>query len=93
MKPHILASLAVLLLAACKTTEPAPRVVFRDVNVPVVTYCVKASDIPPEPPLIADQLTGDAARDIGVISISALELRKSFRLARALLTGCVNPGD
>lgn len=85
--------IACLSLAACKTTEPAPRVVFRDVRVPVVTYCVKAEDIPPEPALIGSQLSGDAARDIGPIAISASELRKAFRIARALLVACVKPNE
>lgn len=94
MKTAGILAISLVFLAGCATTKPAPRVVYRDVNIAVPVYCVRQDQIPPEPPLVAGQLVGNAAADIGVISISTIELRKAFRLARALLTGCVKPeGD
>lgn len=72
----ILAGLVLASLAACTTTAPPPKIVTVEVKTPVPVYCVKADQIPAEPPLVASQLTGHAGHDIGVIAISALELRK-----------------
>lgn len=92
MKPWILASIAVALLAGCATKEAPVRTVFQEVRVPVTAYCVKQADIPDEPPLIGSQLTGNAAQDIGPVAIAAIELRKRLKIARALLIACVEPG-
>lgn len=51
-----------------------------------------APDIPDEPPLIADKLTGIATYDIGILEQSARELRKALREARARLQECAK-GD
>ena len=82
----IIVGLASAGLTAC--ASPQPRYEFRDVYIPVPVHCVKAEQIPAEPPMIAGQLTGNAAQDIGPVAASAMELRKALRLARALLAGC-----
>lgn len=87
-----IAALALLVLAGCQhAAAPPPSIVYRDVLVPTRVHCVTADQIPAEPPMVGGQLTGNAAEDIGPISIAAIETRKALRLARALLLGCVKP--
>lgn len=80
-----------LALTACQTTEPAVRVQTVEIRTPVPIYCATAEQLPAEPPHVSDQLTGNAATDIGIIAVSALELRKALRESLALLSGCVEP--
>lgn len=82
-----LALLPLILLCACKTTAPAIEV--RTVEVPTPVACVNVADIPAEPPMVGDQLNGDAQHDLGVVAPSALELRKWGRSLMALIVpGC-----
>lgn len=67
-----------LLLSGCATTQATP--------VPVA--CVAPADIPPEPEQVRDKLTGNAQADVGIVAVSALELRIWGRGLRALLEGC-----
>lgn len=83
--------LAPLLLAGCATTPPAIEVRTVTVDRIVAVSCLKASDIPGEPALIGDRLTGDAARDLPTVAASAIRLRAWGRTAVALLGGCVLP--
>lgn len=77
----------VLLAAACATNEPAIEV--RTVEVPTPVACVVEADVPVEPVQIADQLTGNAMHDLGVVAASALELRAWGRSLHALIVpGC-----
>lgn len=73
----------ILAMSACKTT--APPIEVRTVEVPTPVACVELAQIPAEPPLIGDQLTGDAQHDLGVVAPSALELRKWGRSLIALI--------
>jgi hypothetical protein len=83
---------ALALLAGCAhAPAPPPRIETVTVKIPVPVYCVQRADIPPEPAKVGDRLTGNAAADIGPISISALELRKALREALALLGACTDP--
>ena len=68
-----------LLLTGCATTQ-------RPLPTPVA--CVAPADIPPEPEQVRDRLTGNAQADVGIIAVSALELRIWGRGLRALLEGC-----
>ena len=89
MKRAILMPLA---LSACTQTPP-PAIEARvvRVEVPIATSCIKASDIPAEPPTIGSKLTGDAARDLNTVAASAVRLRAALRVSLALLGACVLP--
>lgn len=78
---------AAFAVAACSHTEPGIEV--RTVEVPTPVPCVDESQVPDEPALVGDQLTGEARHDLGIIAPSALELRKWGRDLRALIVpGC-----
>lgn len=83
---------SILALAACVPT-PKPAIEVRVVEkiVPVAVSCVKASDLPTEPPLIGSKLTGDAARDLPTVAASAVRLRAWGRTLGALVSACVLP--
>lgn len=83
-------AIASLPLAACQTAK-APQVVYRDVKVPTPVYCVKREQLPTKPASIAGQLTGNAGKDIGPVTIAALEWKKTATTALALLEGCIEP--
>lgn len=90
----VLAAIALCLPGAmCSHNPEPPRIRTVEVAVPTPVYCVTSEQIPAEPALVGDQLTGNAAADIGPVAISAKELRKVVRIARALLQGCVDPGS
>lgn len=92
MKPAVFQAISLLFLAGCATTDDRPpRVVYQEVKIATPVYCVTAEQVPDEPPLIRDELNGNAAHDIGPVAISAMQLRKSLRIARALLLACVKP--
>lgn len=82
-------SLAILAsLTACHHAQE-PAIEVRTVPVPTPVPCVNLEDVPAEPPLIGDQLTGDARHDLIIIAPSALELRRWGRELRALIVpGC-----
>ena len=69
-------------------TAPAARTIEKQVPDP----CVSESQIPDEPRLIADKLTGIAKYDVGPLEQSARALRDALRKARALLLKCAK-GD
>lgn len=78
-------------LSACSTpAPPAPAVEVHTITVdrPVPVACVKAVDIPAEPPRIAGSLTGDARRDLDTVSASATRLRAWGVKLAAILKGC-----
>jgi len=75
-------------LLACQHT-PEPGVEIREVPVPTPVACVKADQIPDEPPRVTGTLTGDARTDLSIVAESALSLRKYGGQLRALLEGCV----
>jgi hypothetical protein len=81
------ALLLIPFLAACTTSGIEVRTVEVPVLIPVT--CVARGDIPVEPEHVSDDLTGDVIKDIGIISVSALELRAAFGEAKALLEACV----
>lgn len=88
MRLIMLASL--ILLSACAGRTPPPGIEIRvqRVEVPVAVACTKLSTIPPEPAKIADKLTGDARRDLDLVSASAIRLRSWGSELRAMLKGC-----
>lgn len=89
MNPRILATL--LALSGCtKPDLPPPGIELRTITVekPVAVACVKASDLPAEPPKIASKLTGDARRDLDLVSASAIRLRAYGAELRAMLKAC-----
>ena len=81
MKP--LFCIALLSLTACTHTG---GVEIRTVEVPAPAKC-PASDAP-EPELVGNQLTGNAAHDLVIVTQSALELRIWGRGLRAALEAC-----
>jgi hypothetical protein len=89
----ISAALGLILLPGCaKTIQAPPGIEVRKVEVikPVAVACVKVSDLPSEPPKIAGKLTGDARRDLDLVSASAIRLRAWGSELRAMLKGCAS---
>lgn len=83
MKKH--ASLIIFLaLSACTT----PGVRVEPVPVPVAARCVDLATVPPEPPHVDQQLTGDADRDVNTIAASAIVLRAWGRQLLAVVQEC-----
>jgi hypothetical protein len=83
--------LAALALSACSKPDlPPPAVEVRTVTVDrvVTATCVKASDIPDIPGKVSGRLTGDARRDLDIVSASALRLRAVAVTMAAMLRGC-----
>jgi hypothetical protein len=82
-----------LLLAGCtKPDVPPPGIEVRvqRVVVPVAVACVDKAAIPAEPSRIAKRLTGDARRDLDLVTASAIRLRAYAAELRAMLTGCAS---
>lgn len=77
---------AVLLLTACN--HPQPGIQVQAVEVPVPQPCLAAEDIPPEPPQVGEQLTGNAASDLLIVAASALNLRAWGITMQAALKAC-----
>ena len=77
-----------LALAACGHTQTVTKLETVEVLKPVPVACVTAAQIPREPPLVGDQLNGDSGHDLDIVSASAIEVRKSLRVALALLIAC-----
>ena len=75
-----------LALSACAPTPP-PAIEVRTVTIdrPVAIACIHRADLPTEPALIGDKLTGDAARDLNTVAASAVRLRAWGRTLGALL--------
>ncbi len=76
--------LILITLAGC-TTAPEPGIRVHTVEVPTPVPCVDENEVPVEPPLVGDQLNGNARHDLGIIAPSALELRIWGRTLRALI--------
>lgn len=78
------ALLAVLALSACTT----PGIRVEPVPVPVAARCVDLATVPPEPPHVDQQLTGDADRDVNTVAASAIVLRAWGRQLLAVVQEC-----
>lgn len=76
----------ILLLAGCSTMKQ-PEI--REVPVPTPVACVDPSEIPPEPPRVADEFNGDARHDLEVLAPNARALRQWGQELRALLENCI----
>lgn len=76
-----------LALAACGGNE-RPAIEVRTVEVPVPQPCLPADQIPDEPDLVGDLLTGEAAHDLAIVSQSALALRIWGRAMHGPLVAC-----
>lgn len=88
----IAAALSLTLLSACATEQQGVKIVTQAVPTPVP--CAEASEVPVEPPLVADQLNGNAVHDLGVIAPNAVLLRKWGRELYAILVpGCTTLSD
>lgn len=81
-----LALAAVAFVAACN--HPQPGIQVQTVEVPVPQPCLAKEDIPPEPPQVGDQLTGNAASDLLIVAASALDLRAWGITMQAALKAC-----
>lgn len=82
MRLIVLPALFLTLTAGmCSHTPPAP------IMVPVPQPCV-TGELPAEPALVTNQLTGNSGRDIGIIAASAIELRVWGRVLTQLLSVC-----
>lgn len=81
------------LISACSTTPTARPVAEKivTVSVPVPVACVDASKVPSEPGRVASELTGDARRDLDIVSASALDLRTWGQSLMALIGPCTRP--
>jgi hypothetical protein len=81
-------------LSGCMgSNTPPPAVEVRTVveKVIVPVPCVTASDIAPEPPHVANQLTGQAGHDLLIVDQSALDLRTWGEANAAQLKACAGP--
>ena len=84
-------ALAALMLTACQSGPAPVRVETVTVKVPTPVYCVTRDQIPDDPPSIAGELTGNAAQDIGPVTVVGLLWKQVAQTMRALLAGCVEP--
>ena len=85
--------ICLLLSTACSKPDlPPPAVEVRTIQVDrvVTATCLKAADIPAIPPKVGDKLTGDARRDLDLVSASALRLRAVAMQMAAMLRGCAS---
>lgn len=82
----VMVGAASAVLASCNHTRPGIEV--QTVEVPFPVPCLPADSIPPEPPQVGDQLTGNAASDLLIVAASALELRAAVITMRAALLAC-----
>ena len=82
------AGTALVGCSAAVTPPPAVEVHTVVERVPVAVPCVNASDIAPEPPHVANQLTGKAGHDLLVVDQSALDLRTWGEHNTAQLIAC-----
>ena len=89
MKRILIAS--TILLAACQTPEPGVEVI--EVEVPVPQPCLPADQIPGEPPMIGDMLTGIATDDLPIVAASALRLRAWGRELHAAHVACAGGAE
>ena len=80
MKPLYPIMLASMLLTGCTTTK--------FVRVSCLTKEQLAERQKAEPPLVHDELNGDAQHDIKIIGGSAVELRAWGRGNLSILSGC-----
>jgi len=93
MNHALIAILAALALSACSKPDlPPPAIEVRTVTVDriVTATCLKAADIPAIPAKVGDKLTGDARRDLDLVSASALRLRAVAMQMAAMLRGCAS---
>lgn len=74
--------------SAPKTPPPAIEVRTVETKVPVPVPCLAKADIPAEPEHVADRLTGDARRDLDIVSASAIRLRVWGEALHAALVAC-----
>lgn len=75
-------------LTACTANQQGVKTIT--VRVPTPVACVSPDQVPPEPPQVGDQFTGDAVHDLGILAPNALELRAWGRSLRALIVpGCL----
>lgn len=90
IKPFLMVATLSVMAACSHTTAPPPavEVKIQRVEIPVAVACFDKRDLPAEPPRIAGKLTGDARRDLDVVSASALRLRVWGRELTAILSGC-----
>lgn len=93
MKPVTAAALiaGLVTLTACQHTEPGIEV--RMVEIPVPQPCLPADQIPAEPPLIGDQLSGNAVEDLPIVAASALRLRAWGRVLAAAHIACAGGAE
>jgi len=82
----VMVGAASAVLASCNHSQP--RISIREIPTPVPTPCLAADSIPPEPPQVGDQLTGNAASDLLIVAASALELRAAVITMRSALLAC-----
>lgn len=91
MKLPLIASAFFLLLAACQTPEPGVQVI--EVEVPVPQPCLPADQIPEEPAMISNMLTGIATDDLPIVAASALRLRAWGRELHAAHAACAGGAE
>jgi hypothetical protein len=79
-RPVAASLLLALALTGCATTRYAP------------TYCLSHNQaLPAEPPKVHNQLTGQADRDLEIVSGSAIRLRSWGEGLETILEGCREP--
>jgi hypothetical protein len=84
-------SLVAFALAGCASDQcppPAQVPVVVPQKVIVTAPCVNRSDIAPEPPHVANQLTGQSGHDLLVVDQSALALRTWGESLSGQLVAC-----
>lgn len=87
----VMVGAASAVLASCNHTRPGIEI--REVPVVVPSPCLDKADVPPEPPQVGDQLTGNAASDLLIVAASALELRAWGITMQAALKACAEGSE
>lgn len=79
---------AIVVLFAFGGCDQPGGIDVRTVEVPTAVPCLPLAKIPAEPPLVDDQLTGNADADVNIVGASALLLRAWGQQMQAALVEC-----
>lgn len=80
-----------LLLAACATI-PEPRIVTKEVLVPVSQPCIRKSDIPVEPKPIG-ALPANASQAADLLAAKLIDYKAGWKEMLAIVGPCTSPTE
>jgi hypothetical protein len=76
-----------LLLAGCAGLQKHPAVA-QTPSAPIFVPCVRAGEIPAEPPMVGSKFNGDAKHDLQILAPNAKALRDWGQQMHAMLQAC-----